>query len=194
MRESVGICLIVILAHLNSNEETRWSHAHFSSSAKSRVLNLSSQPTSTRILMPPSSSRIDCDALEDDDWAPRRGVKVNILRVCRYSRQNLGAAIVLDQRCGDRLVTINAAVCLEIFSQFQDWSIIPELSNWSDFREQRREITIRRRVSCLFGLHVTSIYATCPSPKVEHGGNNSIFHPSLLLTTTWKFYQWGLFI
>ncbi len=52
--------------------------AYFSSSAKSRVSKDSSQPTSTRILIPPSSSRIDCEALEDDDCAPSRGVKVNI--------------------------------------------------------------------------------------------------------------------
>ena len=52
--------------------------AYFSSSAKSRVSKDSSQPTSTRILIPPSSSRIDCEAFEEDDCAPSRGVKVNI--------------------------------------------------------------------------------------------------------------------
>lgn len=52
--------------------------AYFSSSAKSRVSKDSSQPTSTRILIPPSSSRIDCEALEDGDCAPSRGVNVNI--------------------------------------------------------------------------------------------------------------------
>ena len=31
--------------------------------------------------MPPSSSRMDCDALDDDDCAPSSGVKVNILLV-----------------------------------------------------------------------------------------------------------------
>lgn len=55
--------------------------AHFSNSAKSRVSNVSSQPTSTRILIPPSSSRIDCDAFEEEDCAPSNGVKVNILAV-----------------------------------------------------------------------------------------------------------------
>lgn len=56
------------------------SYAHFSSSASSKTSNVSSHPTSTRILIPPSSSRIDCDALEDENCAPRRGVKVNILK------------------------------------------------------------------------------------------------------------------
>ncbi|KAH0357227.1 hypothetical protein KCU81_g140, partial [Aureobasidium melanogenum] len=37
----------------------------------------SSQPTSTRILTPPSSSSSDCDAA-DSDWAPNSGVKVNM--------------------------------------------------------------------------------------------------------------------
>lgn len=55
---------------------------HFSNSAKSRVSKVSSQPTSTRILMPPSSSSIDCEAFDGDDCAPRRGVKLNMLGVC----------------------------------------------------------------------------------------------------------------
>jgi hypothetical protein len=41
---------------------------------------LSSQPTSIRIWIPPSNSNSDCDA-GDDDWAPRRGVKLNMVVV-----------------------------------------------------------------------------------------------------------------
>lgn len=52
---------------------------HFSNSARSRVSKVLSQPTSTRIFIPPSSSNIDCEAFEGDDCAPRRGVKVNML-------------------------------------------------------------------------------------------------------------------
>jgi len=60
-------------------EDSGRSNTNFSNSAKSRVSNVSSHPTSTRILMPPSSSRIDDDALDDDDCAPSSGVKVNML-------------------------------------------------------------------------------------------------------------------
>jgi hypothetical protein len=41
---------------------------------------LSSQPASMRILMPPSNSSSDCDA-EEVDWAPSKGVKLNIVAV-----------------------------------------------------------------------------------------------------------------
>jgi hypothetical protein len=40
-------------------------------------------------LMPPSSSRRDCEAGEED-WAPRRAVKVNIPRRCLSSRRHIG--------------------------------------------------------------------------------------------------------
>lgn len=36
--------------------------------------------------MPPSSSKIDCDALDAADCAPSNGVKVNILIACRHWR------------------------------------------------------------------------------------------------------------
>lgn len=53
--------------------------AYFSNSWRSRGSKVSSQPTSTRILIPPSNSKMDCDALDEDDWAPSSGVKVNIV-------------------------------------------------------------------------------------------------------------------
>ena len=51
---------------------------YFSISFSFATSNVSSQPTSIRTLTPPSSSSRDCDAL-DSDWAPCKGVKVNIL-------------------------------------------------------------------------------------------------------------------
>ena len=55
--------------------------------------NESSQPTSTRILMPPSSSRRDCEA-GDEDWAPRRAVKVNILVEVLSSVAHYGGGVI----------------------------------------------------------------------------------------------------
>lgn len=54
------------------------SQSHLSSSLSFSTSKVSSQPTSTRILMPPSSSRSDCDA-GDVDCAPSRDVKLNIV-------------------------------------------------------------------------------------------------------------------
>lgn len=55
-----------------------WSaRPYLSSSLSFSALKPSSQPTSTRILMPPSSSSRDWDAAEVD-CAPRRGVKLNM--------------------------------------------------------------------------------------------------------------------
>jgi hypothetical protein len=53
------------------------ANAHFSSSSSIEGSKLSSQPISTRILMPPSSSSNDCDAGEAD-CAPRSDVNSNI--------------------------------------------------------------------------------------------------------------------
>jgi hypothetical protein len=50
---------------------------YLSSSFRYSSLKLSSQPTSIRILVPPSSSSKDCDA-EELDWAPRSDVKLNM--------------------------------------------------------------------------------------------------------------------
>lgn len=65
--------------------------AHFSNSCKSSGSKVSPQPTSTRILIPPSSSRIDWEAFEDDDWAPNKGVNVNMFAALSVQKiNNLG--------------------------------------------------------------------------------------------------------
>jgi hypothetical protein len=50
---------------------------YFSISFSFATSKLSSQPTSMRILMPPSNSSSDCDAAEAD-CAPSKGVKLNM--------------------------------------------------------------------------------------------------------------------
>lgn len=59
-------------------EHPNRNSTYFSSSLSFATSNVSSHPTSIRILTPPSSSRIDCEA-DDSDWAPRREQKVNML-------------------------------------------------------------------------------------------------------------------
>ena len=98
MSESVGTCLhkkhsiSTVRPYIFIEERNEWESAHFSNSAKSRVSNVSSQPTSTSIFIPPSSSKIDCDAFEEDDCAPSSGVNVNIFAVST-SLVQLGGAI-----------------------------------------------------------------------------------------------------
>lgn len=98
MRERVGICLSC--QHISASHSRPIGHrfgTHFSSSARSRVSKLSSQPTSTNIFIPPSNSKIDCDAFEDDDCAPNNGVKVNIVTDRQVWSQKL-----LRQACSRR--------------------------------------------------------------------------------------------
>lgn len=56
----------------------RWNCVYFSSSFSFSGSKVSSHPTSTSSLMPPSSSNIDWTA-EESDLAPCRGVNVNML-------------------------------------------------------------------------------------------------------------------
>lgn len=60
--------------------------SYFSNSLSAEVSKLSSQPTSIRTLTPPSSSKIDCEALEWEYCAPSSGVKVNILAEIKEGR------------------------------------------------------------------------------------------------------------
>lgn len=99
MSDRVGICLAMDIISLHAYKQESYARdAHFSNSAKVRVSKVSSQPTSTRILIPPSNSRIDCEAFEGDDCAPRSGVKVNMLAVSNGQRRALRA---LDGRNND---------------------------------------------------------------------------------------------
>lgn len=60
--------------------------AYLSSSLSFPTSKLSSHPASMRILMPPSNSSNDCDAV-DSDWAPNNGVKLNI--AAPYSEEGI---------------------------------------------------------------------------------------------------------
>ena len=67
--------------------------SNLSSSFRFSTSNFSSQPTSTSILMPPSSSRRDCDA-GDAESAPSSGVKLNI--GARVAHQSKNVVRILD--------------------------------------------------------------------------------------------------
>jgi hypothetical protein len=62
--------------------QTAQATTYFSISFSFSTSKVSSQPTSTSTLMPPSNSSNDCDA-GDADCAPKSGVKVNMLSSVR---------------------------------------------------------------------------------------------------------------